>query len=140
MSSTTPPTVDSGAHLDILGMFHYAIGAMMGMVALLPALYLFVNLSLTDPSYDPAIRLAAEQSVASATFVFAVIALAAGIVGGALVAWGGYCMQHRTHFRICRASAFVACLFLPLGTLLGIASLSQLSRRDVRKLFLESGG
>jgi hypothetical protein len=120
--------------LQILAFFHYAIAAMIAMLALIPATYYAIGVVLTDPSEGAPV---AGLSLAF-PFGLSLGLLLAGFALAALVGWGGRCMQQRTAYRTCVASAVGACLFLPLGTLLGIVSLATLTRADVKRIFADA--
>lgn len=51
------------------------------------------------------------------------------------VAFAGRCIRERRDWHTCRAIALVQLLIVPLGTLLGLATFSVLSRPDVRAAF-----
>jgi len=129
------PQPDPGDDLQILAFFHYAMGAMIAMTALIPATYYAVGMTLSDPSYDQRVAGNAALLTFSLPLGLTLLLLAVGLGLGGLVAWGGRCMQTRSSYRLCLASAWGACLFVPLGTILGAASLATLTRPSVRVLF-----
>ena len=121
--------------LDVLAYFHYAVGALAAMLALLPALYLFVNISLSDPAVEPTVRTQAAAALHFGAIALAVVAIAAGLGIGALLAGAGRCLQLRRRWAFCRAASIVGCLFLPFGTILGATTLGILLRPEVRARF-----
>jgi len=129
------PQPDPGDDLQILAFFHYAMGAMIAMTALIPATYYAVGVTLSDPAYDQSVNENAQLLAFSLPFGWTLLLLGVGLGLGGLVAWGGLCMQRRRRFRLCVAAAIGSCLFVPLGTILGAASLGILTRPGIRELF-----
>ena len=121
-------------NLQFLAMFHYAIGAMSGMVSLVPALGLFVVSSLTPPGTPVdsiLVRLFGERGAA----VTAGLLLVAGMALGALLVAEGFYLSRCRNYRFCRAVSLLGCLFIPFGTMLGAVTLPLLSRPATRELF-----
>ena len=133
MKTSLPPLSpqETGDDLQILAFFHYAIAAMIAMLALIPAVYYAIGVVLSDPDEGPPV----SGLHLSFPLWLTLVLLLAGFALAALVAWGGRCMQRRVAYRTCYASAIGACLFVPMGTLLGIASIAILTRPDVKALF-----
>jgi hypothetical protein len=120
--------------LQFLAMFHYAIGAMAGMVALVPALHLFVATSLTpegEPIDQILVRLFGETGAAVAAGLFLVLTLT---LGGLLIA-AGLGLARRRSYRFCRFASALGALFVPFGTLLAAVTLPLLDRPSTRELF-----
>jgi hypothetical protein len=132
VSAADRPPADT---LELLALFHYAVGALAGMLSLVPALFLFVNISLTDPAVEATVRTQAQSALHGAAVAGAVGALVAGLLLGALLVWAGRCLADRRRWGLCRAAAILSCLFVPIGTILGLVTLSMISRPDVRAEF-----
>src|SRR5262245_37032199 len=70
------------------------------------------------------------------------IAIAAFIISlswlmAAALVLGGRNLQARRRYTLCMVVAAVACLFMPLGTILGVFTLIVLNRPSVKELFQE---
>jgi hypothetical protein len=126
---------DAADNLELLAYFHYAIGALAAMLALVPALYLFVNVSLADPAVEPTVRTQAAAAIHYGSIALAIGGLGGALGLGALLVGAGRCLQARRRWAFCRAAAIVGCLFLPLGTIVGAVTLGILSRPEVRAGF-----
>ena len=73
---------------------------------------------------------------------FIVIACFLIVVGWAFAIglfFAGRCLQQRRRHTFCVVMAALACLSVPLGTLLGVFTLIVLFRPGVKDLFAESG-
>jgi hypothetical protein len=126
---------DPSEVLDPLALFHYALAAFAAMVALVPALLLFVSYNLADPAVESTMRSGAERALGWATVALAGFVLLAGFAYAALLVVAGGALRQRKRWALCRAAALVSCLFLPFGTILGALTLVVLSRDDVRARF-----
>ncbi len=126
---------DPGDDLQILSFFHYAMGVMIAMTALIPATYYAVGVALADPAYDQHVARHAAVLSYSLSLGWTLFLFVGGFLLAGVVAWGGWCMHRRTNYRATRMAAFASCIFVPLGTVLGAASLSTLGRPEVRALF-----
>src|SRR5690606_31136415 len=107
----------SGDGFQILGYFQVALGFMIGMVSLLPALMLWIGRSVADPEPAGYVFTEGARATALAGNVFAIAALVVGLVAAAVVVLGGIRLARRSIWRYCVFSAALLCLFVPLGTL-----------------------
>jgi hypothetical protein len=84
----TAPPRDPAERLDLLAMAHYALGTLWAMVALVPAVWVFVGheLARTPELQVPGRAAAAPPSAVTA---LALLFLVAGWLGGGLAVWGG---------------------------------------------------
>jgi len=131
---TRAPERDPAETLDLLAMACYVVGALWAMVALIPALRIFVAYEM---SITPG--LASDEAPAVApTLVLAILAAAfllLGLVGGALTVWGGRCLATRRRYAVARGVALLLWIFVPIGTLLGAVILTFLARPEIRDRF-----
>lgn len=123
---------DPGDELMVFGYFHIALGAMIGMVALIPAVYLAIGRELQDTDLQ---RNAAGASVLANSVGLSLTLTLIGMAAAVVVVWGGARMLRRRGWRTCVFSSVVGCLFFPLGTLLGGITLSRLFDPDLRGAF-----
>lgn len=130
---------DGRDQLDILAFFHFAVGTMIAFVAVVPLLLGAVGASMAAPGGDAALRTEGARVTAVASFGCGVAVLALGLAAGAVVAFGGRCLMRRERWRVCVAAAGLACLFVPIGTLLGAVTLAALFRPEVRAAFADAG-
>jgi hypothetical protein len=129
---------DRRDQLQLLAFFHYAVGAMMAMVAVVPLVLSAVGAQMASPGGDELIRTQGARVTQVATFGCSAALLVAGLLGGGVVAWAGRCLMERRRHRFCLFAAGLACLFLPIGTVLGAVTLSLLLAPDVRALFADA--
>jgi hypothetical protein len=128
----------AGEELSVLAYFHYAMGILIAMVALVPGVFVFAGSSIAAQDAavgSPVVLTEGAQATAAAMTVIALLVVALGALFGALVVYGGRCLARRRNRRLCLFTSCLVCLFVPLGTLLGVITLSYLSRPAVRSLF-----
>lgn len=121
-------------HLRLLAIFFYISAALHAVLGCLPTLHVTIGLMmlLAPGNFGP--------SQGEDVFLRA-IGLMFTIVAGAiiLVSWAlalanvltGRFLSERRHLAFCRAVAIVECLFVPLGTLLGVFTLVVLTRPSI---------
>lgn len=129
---------DRRDQLQILAFFHYAVGCMMAMVAVVPLVLSAVASQMASPGGDELIRTQGARVTAVASFGCSAALLVAGLLGGGVVAFAGLCLMRRRRHRFCLFAAGVSCFFLPIGTVLGAVTLSLLLAPDVRALFADA--
>jgi hypothetical protein len=61
-----------------------------------------------------------------------------GLTMAILILINGRCLAQRKHYTFCQVMSGVECLFMPLGTILGVFTLVVLSRPSVKPLFGQS--
>lgn len=132
--SPAPPR-DAADSLDLLAMAHYAVAALWAMVSLIPAIWIYVGHELATPSALLAVGEPTPLPPSPLAIAFALALLVAGFAGGALTLWGGRCLATRRRLRVASAAALVVCLFVPIGTVLGVVAWSILQRPAVRDRF-----
>lgn len=122
--------------LRLLAIFHYVVGGLTGVIALIPSLHLTIGLLLI---------LAPEQMQGNGPPVpaflgwflaifGAVLIIIGWSIAGCIIAAGRFLSQHK-HHTFCLVVAGVECLFFPLGTALGIFAIIVLMRNPVTQLF-----
>ncbi len=125
-------------HLKLLSIFHYVVGGLTALAACLPLIHVFLGLIfiLAPETFDngrspqfPADLLGWMFVVMGGTFVIAGWMLALVIVLG-----GRSLARHRNH-TFCLVVAALSCLFVPMGTVLGVFTMIVLLRPSVKQIF-----
>ena len=122
--------------LRLLSIFHYVCAGVAAMVACFPIIHLVIGLVmvLSPNAFGPG----KNQPPAFIGWIFIGIAafiIITGWIFAALMAWAGRCLARRRNYMFCLVMAGVACLFMPLGTALGVFSIIVLQRPSVKTLF-----
>ncbi len=119
--------------LHMLSIFHYVIAGLIALIACIPLFHLTIGLSLTAGaivSEEPVIGVAGAFFTLIATLII-------------LFGWGlaffvflaGKNLDRQTKYQFCMVGAGVLCIFMPLGTILGVFTLVTLQDDSVKAMF-----
>lgn len=123
--------------LKLLTTFHYITGALCAIFACFPLIHLSIGLAFI---FAPESMHSPNQPPPPAFFgyIFAVIG-GLMFLFGQVIAWSliisGRFLNKRRHYMYSFCTACLACLFMPIGTILGIFSIIVLSRDSVKQLY-----
>lgn len=121
--------------LRLLSLFHYVVGGLLGLCSLFPAIYVVLGLVMV---FNPGSMDKGNPPPPLVGWMFVVIG-AVGILAGLTltvltVVAGRRLAKYRRH-TFCLVVAALLCLFMPLGTVLGVFTLIVLMRPTVKQLF-----
>jgi len=131
-------------HLRMLSIAHYVVGGLIALFSMIFIIHIVLgitaltgNLPLNsgDQPSSPA-----EQRLFGWMFtLIGCVAVFGGVTLGAFVAYAGRCLARRRRYLLCLIMAGLACLFTPIGTVLGVFSLITLLRPQVKAAFDTAG-
>ena len=113
----------------------------MGFFALVPVLQLIVGVAVLFA--PPPANQQGEMPPSAVGWFFIIIASAfiiLGVVIAALIFITGRFLSRRKNHTFCLVIAALECLFIPLGTILGVFTIIVLMRDSVKHLFATSQG
>jgi hypothetical protein len=119
--------------LKLLAIFHYVAAGMAALVACIPVMHFFMGLALATGALgdsDPGTR-----PVGFGIMAFAAFFIVAGWTFAALVAFAGRSLQTHRRYTYCLVMAGIECIFMPVGTVLGVFTIIVLVRDSVKALF-----
>ncbi len=119
--------------LHLLSIFHYIMAGIIALFACIPLLHFALGITMTVGGM-------AEQEPALG-FMGAIFSGISGLI--ILLGWGlavlvflaGRNLDKQTKYQTCLFGAAVLCLFMPLGTILGVITLVTIQSDSVRELF-----
>jgi hypothetical protein len=120
-------------HLKLLWIFHYVDAGMTAVISCIPFLHFFMGLALATgalPDTDPE-----AKPIGLAIMVIAGLFILAGWMLAALIAFAGRSLQTRKRYTYCLVVAGINCIFIPVGTVLGVFTIIVLTRESVKRLF-----
>lgn len=120
-------------HLELLTIFHYVVAGMVALFACIPFIHFFIGLALATGAMGGDDGGAAVVGVVMA--LFAAFFILAGWTMAALVFISGRNLATRTRYTFCLVISGVMCLFMPVGTVLGVFTIIVLMRDSVKALF-----
>ena len=121
-------------HLQLLSIFHYVFAGLTAFVSLFYLIFIFIGImALIVPDKSP------DQEAAKIVgwlfiVIGAIVITFMWTIVGFLVTAGRNLTRHRRH-TLCLVVAGFSCIFIPLGTILGIFTLVVLMRPSVKALF-----
>ncbi len=126
-------------NLRILGVFHYVFGGFVALFSMIPLLYMGMGLLI---SLSPALFESPKGVSEAPPMILGLVFSGIGLVGVLVIATVAVLMFvagrniHRTrNLNLCTVAAALACFFMPFGTILGVLTLVELNKREVRDLF-----
>jgi len=120
-------------HLRLLTIFHYVVAGMIALFACIPFIHFFIGLALATGAIggkDPG-----AGAIGLIFAFFGGIFILAGWTLAALVFFSGRNLAARTRYLYCLVMSGVMCLFMPVGTVLGVFTIIVLMRDSVKTLF-----
>ena len=125
-------------HLKLLSIFHYVAAGMAALFACIPFIHLFMGLGLATGAFP-------DTNSDARVMGWVMMAIAALIIFlgwcfAALVAFAGRSIARRKRYTFCLVMAGVECLFMPVGTVLGVFTIIVLVRDSVKELFRANTG
>ena len=120
-------------HLKLLSIFHYVAAGMAAMVACIPFIHFFMGLALATGAFSNS-----DPEARPVGFVIMLFALAFIFLGwgfAALVALAGRSLAKRKRYTFCLVMAGIECIFMPVGTVLGVFTIIVLVRDSVKEMF-----
>jgi hypothetical protein len=143
MNSAIVPPEDRQAivdeeHLRLLAIAHYIDGGLCILFASMFIFHFMFFFVMADPSFFPPPKPGhagppeAMFRVMGGVLGFFILA---GWAFGALTIYVGRCIRRRTKRALTLVVAFLNLLFVPVGTLLGVATIMVLTRSSVKKAY-----
>jgi hypothetical protein len=121
-------------NLRILAIFHYVVAGLAALFSLFPIFHIILGSmmvlgKLEDGSNPP-------PAAFGWLFVFFGAALMlGGFTFAASFAYAGRCLERRRHYMYCLVMAGIGCMFMPFGTVLGVFTIVELQKEQVRTSF-----
>ncbi len=120
-------------HLKLLSIFHYVAAGMAALFACIPFIHFFMGLALATGALG---ETGAEgRPVGLVVMAAAAFIILAGWTFAVLVALAGRNLRRRKNYTFCLVMAGVECIFMPVGTVLGVFTIIVLVRESVKELF-----
>jgi hypothetical protein len=120
-------------HLKLLSIFHYVAAGMVALFACIPFLHFFMGLALATGAFGETDSEALPIGIG--LMIFAGLFILAGWTGATLIALAGRNLQRRRRYTYCLVVAGLECIFMPVGTVLGVFTIIVLMRDSVKEMF-----
>ena len=120
--------------LHTLAIFHYIMAGLIALAACVPIIHLTVGLSIIAGGVAEN-----EPGLGVAGAFFAIIAIFPILIGWGLAFFifkSAQKLDNQTNHQTCLIASGILCIFMPLGTVLGVITLVKLQEEPVKKLFI----
>jgi len=124
-------------HLQLISTFHYVVGGILVFFACMPLIHFSVGIAIMSGALDGANNANQGPPVFFGA-IFAVMGALFFIIGQALawlIIYSGKQIKKREHYTFSFVLACVMCMFMPLGTILGIFTIILLSKESIKQLY-----
>lgn len=123
-------------HLELLAIFHYIVGGIMFLFSCMPIIHLVIGLSMI---FAPELwsRMDDPPPV-FAGYMFAIaggLFFILGIAFSSCVLYSGFLIKKYKKRMFSFVIAYIECIFVPFGTVLGVFTIVVLSRDSVKELY-----
>lgn len=141
LKSKYPPDVQAAVdeeHLRLLALGHYIQGGIAALNMSFALIYAgFGAAMLINPHWFTGANTTAAEAITMG-WVFLVIGLTVTGIGwtyGGLTAYSGRCIAQQKHRTFSLIMGLLNCMWMPLGTVLGVFTFITLGRPSVRELY-----
>ena len=123
-------------HLRLLSIFHYVVGGMNALAACIPFIHLALGIALVSGAFPDQPGHQGPPPFLGWLFIgIAAVLILGGWTLAVAILLAGRFLIRRTHYTYCFVVAAVECLFMPVGTVLGVFTIIVLVRPSVKALF-----
>ncbi|MEA3266497.1 MAG: hypothetical protein U9P42_06080 [Candidatus Fermentibacteria bacterium] len=119
--------------LHILSIFHYILAGIIALIFCIPLVHLAMGLTMTVGGVTENVPVLGIVGAALSVVIGLIILVGWGLA--VLVFLAGKNLDSQTRYQVCLFGAGVLCVFLPLGTVLGVFTLVTLQSDSVKELF-----
>lgn len=135
-------TLEDQKQLDLLATFHWVVGGITGLFALLPSFHILLAWAMISApeAFKPNPRNSFPPPEIPALFPWFILGLASLVIVSGLtlavcMALSGRNLKKREKYSFSFVVACVECVFMPFGTILGVFTIIVLSRDSVKALY-----
>ena len=131
---------DDSEQLRLLSVFHCVLAAIAGLVALFPCIHLVMGILMVQGKFGPQGRDEVPEAMGWIFIVAASVAILLGLsfAVGLLVA--ARSLKSARRYTFCLVMAGLSCIFVPVGTVLGVFTILVLNRESVKARFRAAAG
>ncbi|MCC6546833.1 hypothetical protein IT570_06650 [Candidatus Sumerlaeota bacterium] len=137
--SSPPPRIDdrTAGHLNLLAVFQYVLAGLQALCGCFPIIHVIVGgtmllngSTVNDPVADNAAG--GAQAIGGIFMVVGLLIIVISWVVAGLMAYAARCLQLRKNWLLCTIVAGLLCLSFPFGTAIGVLTLINLFKPEVK--------
>lgn len=123
-------------HLRVLSIFYYVIGGIVFLSSMIPIFHLIIGIVMLAGVFDGNSPQNSPPAFLGVLFMgIALFIMLIGFICAACLITAGRFLVRRKKHLFCLIVAGFSCLFVPLGTILGVFTIVVLMRTSVKELF-----
>ncbi len=121
----------------MLAIFHYVVAGLLALMACIPFIHLAIGLAMlfAPRSFQGGHGPPPPAFIGMILIVVAALFIFCGWTAAVLLAWSGRCLTQRRRYMFCMVMAAIGCIFVPLGTVLGVFTIVVLAKPEVKATF-----
>ena len=129
---------EDNKQLDLLSIFHYVLGGITFLFSCMPFIHVLMGVAMLCGKFGEGSKGSEPPAFMGWMFVImgAVFILLGWSLAGCMIVAGRKLKKRRSRM-FCMVFAGIECIFMPLGTVLGIFTIIVLSKDSVKELFVE---
>jgi len=124
-------------HLDLLSVFHYVVAALLAFFGLFPIIHLVMGIAMLNGEFPDSSGPTPEipKFIGIMFVVIPLVFITGAWIMAVLVLLAGLRLGRRKSYTFCMVIGALECFFMPVGTILGVFTLTVLTRPSVKELF-----
>ena len=126
-------------HLKLLSIFHYVVGGMAFLFALIPTIHLTIGTMMVTGRLGGRGDAVPLEMVGTLLIVIALLWMISAVTYGVCLILSGRALSAGRSYTFSMVMAAISCAFMPFGTVLGVFTLLVLMRPSVRTLYGRDG-
>ena len=125
---------DDRKQLNLLSIFHYVVAGLTALISCFPLIHLLIGVLIVTGAFDEADG--DFPTVFGWIFIiFPACFILCGWTLAIFIAVAGRKLARYKSWTVCLVIAAIECIFIPLGTILGVFTIVVLMRDSVKELF-----
>ena len=121
--------------LGLLSIFHFVVAGLAALVALFPTVHLLVGVGLVSGFFTDPREPFPFALIGWFFIIFSSCWILFGLAFASCMALAGRFLRQRRRHTFCLVMAGLSCMFMPLGTVLGVFTILLLTKETVRAEF-----
>ncbi|NOY94085.1 MAG: hypothetical protein GXP55_23115 [Deltaproteobacteria bacterium] len=127
---------DDKRHIELLAIFHYAVGAITALMSCVPIIHLVLGIMLVSGTLgDNGRGHGPPQAFGWLFIAIASVFILSGWTLSICIVVAGRRLAKFNHWTFCLVVAAFECMLMPFGTVLGVFTIILLTKPSVKKRF-----